>query len=564
MTEPGGRIHGLRWRMAAMRRLWAPGAQPTTTFLPKETVPREAGGSFDLLPKTLPRASVGITGWVLFPAGATQSVEVFLGETSLGKARLGILRDDIARAWDLPHAIISGFELLADLSEWEGADGPTTLRAEAKSIGGETHRIGPQPVTIGPKKHKAPKLPPPAPVEGGAKGPRPHVVVFTHELGLGGAQLYLLDLLRELVRTQSAGFVLISAVDGPLRPDLEELGIPVHISSPIPFDDLGPHLGRIEELTEWVDGRDFDAVLINTATTLASPGAQVAERLDLPVVWAIHESFTPAFLFGHLIPPVREELDRALQRSSYLVFEAEATKRLFEPIAGSARCVMLPYGLDVEPIETARKSFDREAARRKHDIPEGARAIVCVGTVEPRKAQTLLAQAFDLIADRHPDAHLYFVGGRKDHNSDTLRNYIAASPNGDRIELIPITPDVQPWYAMADLLVCASDVESLPRTVLEAMAWETPVLATDVFGLPELITDGETGWLCEPRDLKALADGLDRALSATPEEYAEISRAARALVEERHSLERYGREIAALLSPAEDSLGSSPGHAETT
>jgi D-inositol-3-phosphate glycosyltransferase len=547
MTEPGGRIHGLRWRMVAMRRLWAPGAQPATTFLPEEPPVLENGGSFDLLPKTLPRASVGITGWVLFPEGATESVEVFLGDIFLGKARLGILREDIAQRWDVPHAIISGFELGADLTEWEGADGPATLTAVAKSVNGETYRIEPRSLAVGPKMHKLPKLPPPAPVEGGAKGPRPHVVVFTHELGLGGAQLYLLDLLRELVRTRSASFVLISAVDGPLRPDLEELGIPVHVSSPIPFDDLGPHLGRIEELTAWADGRDFDAVLINTATTLATPGAQVAERLDLPVVWAIHESFTPAFLFGHLIPPVREELDRALQRSSYLVFEAEATKRLFEPIAGSARCVMLPYGLDLEPIDAARKSFDRAAARIEHDIPPQARAIVCIGTVEPRKAQTLLAQAFDLVADRHPEAHLYFVGGRKDHDSDTLRSYIALSPNGDRIELIPLTPDVQPWYAMADLLVCASDVESLPRTVLEAMAWETPVLATDVFGLPELITDGETGWLCEPRDLKALADGLDRALSATPEEYAAIGRAGRDLVEDRHSLKRYGRQIHELL-----------------
>jgi len=554
MTAPGGRIHGLRWRMAAMRRLWAPGAQPNATFLPKETVPREPAGSIDLQPKKLPRASVGITGWVIFPEGATQNVEVFLGDVSLGKARLGILRDDIARAWDLPQAIISGFELLADLTDWEAGDGPATLTATAKSVAGETYRIEPRTVTVGAKEFKAPKLPPPAPVEGGAKGPRPHVLVFTHQLGLGGAQLYLLDLLRELVRTQAASFVVISAIDGPVRRDLEELGIPVHITSPIPFDDFSAHLGRLEELTKWVEGRDFDAVLINTATTLASPGAQVAERLDLPVVWAIHESFTPAFLFGHLIPPVREELDRALQRASYLVFEAEATKRIFEPIAGSARCVMLPYGLDIEPIETARKSFDREAARRKHDIPADARAIVCIGTVEPRKAQTLLAQAFDLIADRHPDAYLYFVGGRKDADSDTLRNYISSSPNGDRIKLIPITPDVQPWYAMPDFLVCASDVESLPRTVLEAMAWETPVLATDVFGLPELITDGETGWLCEPRDLKALADGLDRALSATPEEYTAITRAARTLVEERHSLERYGREIAGLLSqPKADS-----------
>ena len=79
---------------------------------------------------------------------------------------------------------------------------------------------------------------------------------------------------------------------------------------------------------------------------------------------------------------------------------------------------------------------------------------------------------------------------------------------------------------MSDLLVCASDVESLPRTVLEAMAWELPVLATAVYGLPELIDDGETGWLCAPRDVDALADGLRRALTTEPQQRQEVARRA--------------------------------------
>jgi D-inositol-3-phosphate glycosyltransferase len=542
------RLNGLRWRLRAMRRLWAPGAQPSTPFLANEAVPSAPLGHVDPLPPKLRRQFVFIKGWVLFPSEATDRVELFLEGKPLGRARLGVPRIDVSDEWRTPHASTSGFELNADLGAWDGPDGPASLVAVATSVSGERHQLEPVSFEISSEPVPAAKLPPPAPVESTLSGPRPRVLVFTHQLGLGGAQLYLLDLLRQMVRTGAASFVVVSALDGPVREDLEAMGVPVHISSPVPFDDLGSHLGRIEEIAGWAEGRDFDAVFVNTATTLSSPGAEVAERLDLPLVWAIHESFPPSFLFGELIPEVRERLDRALQRSSFLVFEAEATKRLFEPVAGSAQCLMLPYGLDLDPIDEARASFDREATRRDLGVPDDARAIVCIGTVEPRKAQALLAQAFDRIADRHPRAHLYFVGGRKDHDSRALRRYIKAARNGDQMELIPLTPDVQSWYGIADLLVCASDVESLPRTVLEAMAWETPVLATRVFGLPELITDGETGWLCEPRDLKGLADGLDRALDSSPEESAVIARAARALVEERHSLERYGQEIAELLS----------------
>lgn len=539
--------HAVSWRLRATRRLWGRGVTPGDPFLTGDAVPRQPMGHIDPLPEKLGRGSVTIKGWVLFPSAGTDRVEIRLEGRSLGLARLGVGRVDVSEHWSSPYAAISGFELVADLGEWDGPDGPATITAAAVSAAGEHYELDPLEIVLADEKPAPPKLPEPQPVPLEPQGPRPRVLVFTHQLGLGGAQLYLLDLLRQLVKTEAASFVLVSPLDGPLREDLEALGIPVHVSSPVPFDDLGEHLGRVEELTGWAERRNFDAVLINTATTLSFPGAEVAERLDLPVVWAIHESFPPSFLWAELAPAVKERLDRALGRSSYLVFEAEATKRLFEPTAGGAKCLMLPYGLDLEPIDAAREGFDRRAVRERLGVPADAEAVVCIGTVEPRKAQALLAQAFSRIADRHPRARLCFVGGRDDHDSEALQRYIDSTESSDRIELIPVTPGVQDWYGLADLLVCASDVESLPRTVLEAMAWETPVLATSVFGLPELISDGETGWLCEPRDLEALAQGLDRALGATVAERQAVARAARALVEERHSLERYGREIGGLL-----------------
>jgi glycosyltransferase involved in cell wall biosynthesis len=343
---------------------------------------------------------------------------------------------------------------------------------------------------------------------------------------------------------------MVTAIDGPLRDDVEALGIPVHVSSLAPYEDLGSYAGRVEELAAWAEACDADAALLNTATAWTVPGAQAAAAIGVPYVWAIHESFPLSVLLGDFSPELRGRAERALAGASSLVFEAEATKSLYEPVAGAERCTMLPYGLDLAPIDAHRAEFDGGAARREAGIPADAELIVCVGTVEPRKAQGMLAQAFDMVAGRHPDAWVAFVGGRDDDNTGALSRYIEASPHGGRMRVIPVTPDVESWYGMADLLVCASDIESLPRTVLEAMAWETPVLATRVFGLPELIDDGETGWLCEPRDLPALAGGLDRVLSLPPEKRRRVGAAGRPLVAERHSLERYGREIAALLEKA--------------
>jgi D-inositol-3-phosphate glycosyltransferase len=273
--------------------------------------------------------------------------------------------------------------------------------------------------------------------------------------------------------------------------------------------------------------------------------------LGIPFLWAIHESFHPSVLWSVLSPALRMRAETAVANAQTLIFEADATRRLFEQAAGPGRCLTLPYGLDLDPINGWRSSFNMQEEREKAGIPQDAELAVCIGTIEPRKAQNTLAQAFDLIAARHPQAHLAFVGGREDPDCEALAALIAArGASGERMHVIPITPDVHSWYGMADLLICASDVESLPRTVLEAMAWETPVLATNVFGIPELITDGETGWLCEPNDLRALAEGLERALGSSPEERHRIGKRSRALVEERHSLSRYAGAVADLLQEA--------------
>jgi glycosyltransferase involved in cell wall biosynthesis len=100
---------------------------------------------------------------------------------------------------------------------------------------------------------------------------------------------------------------------------------------------------------------------------------------------------------------------------------------------------------------------------------------------------------------------------------------------------------------VADLLVCASDVESLPRAILEAMAFGTPVLSTRVYGVPELIDDGRTGYLCDMRDLGDLARGLDRVLSAPDEELRAVADAASAHVRARHDPVAYTRTMAALI-----------------
>ncbi len=494
----------------------------------------------------------GVRGWASLPSGPAARVEIWLGDMPLGCARLGIVRPDLEELTGNPLAAVSGFELTADLTGPNRPLGETTIRAVATGVQGERLELAAVPVTISPVREEQAKssaelipLLPRTPHATTGAGLR--LLVCTHQLNLGGAQLYLLDLLRELVKQGLAQPTVVSAIDGVLRNDLEGIGVPVHITGPAAVDDLSSQIGHVEELANWAADRNFDAALVNTATALVLPAAEAAAELGIPIVWAIHESFPPAVIWAGADPQIRDRAEAALSGASSVIFEAEATRQLFGGLLDQEQSVMLPYGLDLAPIDQERAHFDQSKARRAAGVPVDATVAACVGTVEPRKAQIPLAHAFDRVADRHPDARLAIVGSSKNPDSKALAAWIDASRHRDRMMLIPVTPDVQTWYGIADVLVCASDVESLPRTVLEAMAWETPVVATNVFGLPELIDDGETGWLCEPRDSSALADALDRVLNLPSVERQRVARNARALVERRHSLPNYAVQVSDLL-----------------
>jgi D-inositol-3-phosphate glycosyltransferase len=540
-------LNRIRWRLRATRLLWRPGVAPD--FVAR--VGRIPLGQIDA-PESYSTVSgsLSVRGWALFPSGPAARVELWLGDRPLGRARLGLPRPDLHALTAEPSSAICGFSLAADLNDFEGPDEVVELRARATGVGGERLELGPVKLRLSearePERPRIERRAPAAPAAGERR-----LLVFTHQLNSGGAQTFLVQLLRGLLARGAVRPTVVSALNGPLRDDLERLGVEVRSGIGSPIDDLDSHLDRVEELTAWARSQgEFDAVLVNTASPLASPGAEVAARLGVPAIWAIHESFAPAVLWADLDPGVRALSEEALSNAAFAVFEAEATQRLYEDAVGAERCLTLPYGLDIEPIDAERASFDRAAARAAAGVGEDELVVLCVGTIEPRKAQASLAQAFDRVAARHSDARLVFVGADERGDSRRLAEWAGSLGCSDRIRLVPVTPDVGAWYGLSDLLVCASDIESLPRTVLEAMAWELPVLATSVFGLPELIEDGETGWLCPERDVEALAVALDRVLSTPAAKRASVGRAGRARVEERHSLDRYCGQVVSLLDRA--------------
>jgi glycosyltransferase involved in cell wall biosynthesis len=280
------------------------------------------------------------------------------------------------------------------------------------------------------------------------------------------------------------------------------------------------------------------------ANTLgAFVAADAAKRAGMPTAWAIHESYTlPDFAhlnWGPADPPaaVWSRWHSTLGEVDRLLFVADATREIFLPYSKPERCQTIRYG---SPMWTFDGRTDPEVRHRAREaLGYGPRdvLVVTVGLVDPRKGVGPLIDALRRVWPRHPEVRLSVVGMRPSPYGLALADTVRRTGLDGAVRLVPVQPDPTQWLQAADIFVNSSDIESLPRSILEAVCCGVPVAATDVFGAREMITDGETGWLFEPNDVDALAAALLRALDTAPAVRREMAEAAH-------------RELAGWLDPA--------------
>jgi glycosyltransferase involved in cell wall biosynthesis len=375
-----------------------------------------------------------------------------------------------------------------------------------------------------------------------ADAPALRIAVFTHQLGLGGGQLYLQELLLALLLDDSVSCLVVSGADGPLRADLERAGAIVHVTQYPTWSDT-EYAARQLELAHLVRAHDANVVLVNTMN--AGIGADLARQLDLPAVWAIHESFqlveywVAAYGENGIHPDVKTSVTDALRAATAVVFEAERTRSAYLGVGDDRRLVMVPYGIDLAGIDAFLASSDRASVRRDLGLAEREMAIVSVATFEGRKAQAALVLAFAELAVDFPDAVLVLVGANASPYADAVREVVRRSGLADRVRLKGVTPRVYEWYLACDAFVLPSDVESMPRSLLEVMAFGRPVAASSAWGVPELVRDNENGLLFEPRDFDALTRALRRLLALEPAELRRLGDAGARTVREGHDASGY-------------------------
>lgn len=146
-----------------------------------------------------------------------------------------------------------------------------------------------------------------------------------------------------------------------------------------------------------------------------------------------------------------------------------------------------------------------------------------VGRLRIRKGVEVLLHAMNRLRERHSDVRLRIVGSGEHRNR--LEEVVRNLGLEDAVEFLgACEPQRVPWLMKnAVALVVPSIYEGMPLVVLEAMAAELPVVASRVSGIPEVVGDGDTGWLVPPEDIGA----LEAALATVRRDPAEAKRRGR-------------------------------------
>jgi sugar transferase (PEP-CTERM/EpsH1 system associated) len=270
----------------------------------------------------------------------------------------------------------------------------------------------------------------------------------------------------------------------------------------------------------------------NWGTIEAIPAARLAR---VPVVIHSEHGYDLDMLTG--LPKRR----RIFRRASYGMADAvfAVTRELCDFHARQAwispeRIRVIYNGVDTQRCRPRQE--ERISLRKRFGLPQERFIIGTVGRTVTIKDHPTLLRAVASMALKGIDAHALLVGSGPELERN--QQFAKDSPAlAGRVTFIGSSDDVPDILNTMDVFALTSISEGMSNTLLEAMATGLPVIATNVGGNPEVVVDGDSGLLFQPRDVEALASRL-MGLASDENQRRQLSLAARQRIVERFSLAR--------------------------
>ncbi|GAB6054600.1 glycosyltransferase family 4 protein [Magnetospira thiophila] len=255
------------------------------------------------------------------------------------------------------------------------------------------------------------------------------------------------------------------------------------------------------------EGYDFDVIDAHYFYPDGVAAALLAREFNKPLT--ITARGTDLNLIPQF-PKPRQMIQWAAERADHMMTVCQALKdSLLELGVADERVTVLRNGVNLENFVPR----ERTEARARLGITDDRRLLASVGHLIERKGHEIVIGALPLL----PDVHLVIAGdGPEDGALKALAQNLGVT---ERVNFLGRRPHEElSWiYSAADALVLASSREGWANVLLEAMACGTPVVASNIWGTPEVVTAPEAGRLMAERTPQALAEAANDLFTHYPD-----------------------------------------------
>ena len=271
---------------------------------------------------------------------------------------------------------------------------------------------------------------------------------------------------------------------------------------------------------------DFCIHTLNPFNWIKVAGRIKKQKPELIILQWWHPYFAPCFwsickllrrekiLFvcHNVFPHERFPLDRLLTKwtlgcGRYFITQSKMDARDLLSVKHDAVYRVTPhptYGM------FCRQGMSMQKAREQLQIDQGQRVLLFFGFVRKYKGLQYLLEAMKLLKERDFKVQLWVVGDFGEDKEEYVEQ-IRAFEIGDQVQMVEgYVPDdeVEKYFAASDLVVLPYLSATQSGIVQIAFGFEKPVLVTEVGGLPDVVTNGKTGYVVEPRSAETIAEAI--------------------------------------------------------
>ncbi len=361
-----------------------------------------------------------------------------------------------------------------------------------------------------------------------------NVLHFINNLNREGAQVMVSNLVTAASNGQVNYFVCVRQPGGALVSSLREQGICV--VEPPQYYGFKSVLKSVKFLKRVCRENDIQLIHAHMADATFL-GWLVARHLQLPLVISHHGD--DILLNCHIVcrSIYYILLNFSVRYASMnIAVSNSVAKRIRELLfIGGEKVQIISNGVHIPTISQVEK---RRGALCKQSL-----TLVTVGRLVPLKGHSQLIHAVSKLVSHFPQISLYIVGGGE--MDKELKQLAKDEKVEQHIKFTGAVDDVSVYLAKADLFVSSSRAEGMPVSILEAMAWQLPVVASNIPGNVSVVKHSKTGFLYELNNVQDLVDCIVSVMGNV-ELARSVAIRARVMVEKKYSAEVCERQHQAL------------------